>query len=450
MSDSIDPITLLRETIISGKLDSVKLIQDKRELLFEKFEGGLKLPLDHPTAWKSSQPNQYLTLGQIWLYMCNLHLSNLDYMKRNREVGTTMVTMNDREPVKLYFSGQAQSADNIDEIARPSTVLKKSYLKSGKQVQSSAQVQEQMLKRREVKQEEKREKRDKKCIDFINECERKLSGKTNCLQAQGKSFLQVLQLGYTLTGRAEKAKEVQERIKQRMEQIASQNARYSSLSGANRALLGVSQIVDVDVGLLHSNKNQKRRSLLEEIQRMPKAQDPRTMEPYQRGPVRPIIIVPASFSPGSISLTYAKSFLQNGEYDLKQAAVSVTAPVIISRKINDETQEFEIHDSVTTFTDTQWKRIVAVFVNGQEWQFKDWADKLGGAKRYVELFLRVRGYFLHFADQAPPEQIGKWNIKLLPLQRNKRHQDVTVYNELWSDLEAFLHREKFKAPDLSF
>lgn len=52
MSDTIDPITLLKETVTSGKLDSVKLNQ--RELMFEKFEGGLKLPLDHPTAWKSS------------------------------------------------------------------------------------------------------------------------------------------------------------------------------------------------------------------------------------------------------------------------------------------------------------------------------------------------------------------------------------------------------------
>lgn len=75
-------------------------------------------------------------------------------------------------------------------------------------MQSSAQVQEQMLKRRENKAEDKRERKEKKCIELLGECERKLQGKTNCLQAQGKSFLQVLQLGYTLTGRVEKAKEV--------------------------------------------------------------------------------------------------------------------------------------------------------------------------------------------------------------------------------------------------
>lgn len=65
-----------------------------------------------------------------------------------------------------------------------------------------------MLKRREVKAEDKRERKERKVADFLAEHERKIAGKTNCLQAQGRSFLQVLQLGYTLTGRPDKAKEV--------------------------------------------------------------------------------------------------------------------------------------------------------------------------------------------------------------------------------------------------
>lgn len=121
------------------------------------------------------------------------------------------------------------------------------------------------------------------------------------------------------------------------------------------------------------------------------------------------------------------------------------APVLIERKFGseDEPVTFEVHESVATFTDEQWRRVVAVFVSGHEWQFKDWQEKLGGPRRYVELFLRVRGYLLHFQDQAPMETTTKWNIKVLTLQRNKRHQDVTVYNTLWADLEAFLKKERF-------
>lgn len=67
----------------------------------------------------------------------------------------------------------------------------------------------------------------------------------------------------------------------------------------------------------------------------------------------------------------------------------------------------------------------------------------GSVTKYVELFLRVRGYYLHFQDNAAPEQVNKWNVKVLTLQRNKRHQDRTIYNELWADFESFLKREKF-------
>lgn len=45
----------------------------------------------------------------------------------------------------------------------------------------------------------------------------------------------------------------------------------------------------------------------------------------------------------------------------------------------------------------------------------------GSTSKYVELFLRVRGYYLHFQDIAVPEQVTKWNVKVLTLQRNKRH-----------------------------
>ena len=161
-------------------------------------------------------------------------------------------------------------------------------------------------------------------------------------------------------------------------------------------------------------------------------------------------MVPASLQPGSGNLAVgnAKSFLQDGQY--KPAADGVSSSAVFERKINGESVQFEVVNSVLGFSDSQWKRVVAVFVNGQEWQFKDWLEKIGNQKKYVELFLRVRGYYLHFQDLAGtlPDIVTKWNIKLLALQRNKRHQDVTVFTELWTDLEAFLKKERY--PGLNF
>jgi parafibromin len=72
---------------------------------------------------------------------------------------------------------------------------------------------------------------------------------------------------------------------------------------------------------------------------------------------------------------------------------------------------------------------------------------MGGTKKYVDLFMRVRGYFVHFQDINVPDIVTKWNIKVLTLQRNKRHQDRTTYNELWTDFESFLKKERYKGID---
>lgn len=160
---------------------------------------------------------------------------------------------------------------------------------------------------------------------------------------------------------------------------------------------------------------------------------------------KPIIIVPASYYQGNLCLGNALDFLQRGQYVPVQAQES-GGKMEVSHVLCGETVAFEVMDNVLSFDAKQWARVVAVFVNGHDWQFKDWPTK-----KMVELFLRFRGYFLHFQDQtALPEIIGKWNIKTLTLQRNKRHQDVTVMNEFWTDLEAFMRKERFQIPGSSF
>lgn len=92
------------------------------------------------------------------------------------------------------------------------------------------------------------------------------------------------------------------------------------------------------------------------------------------------------------------------------------------------------------FTETRWQRVVAVFINGHEWQFKDW--KCGNQKR--ELFARVRAYYLYYSGTKVPPTIEQWNVFKLELPRYKRHQDINVCTQFWGDFEQFLKREKFK------
>ncbi len=64
------------------------------------------------------------------------------------------------------------------------------------------------MRRRDIKAEEKKEQREKRVCDILVENEKKIAGKTTCLQSQGRSFLQVLQLAYKLTGHEDKSKEI--------------------------------------------------------------------------------------------------------------------------------------------------------------------------------------------------------------------------------------------------
>ena len=41
--------------------------------------------------------------------------------------------------------------------------------------------------------------------------------------------------------------------------------------------------------------------------------------------------------------------------------------VTISRRIGNKIVNFDVYDSVTNFTESRWMRVVAVFVNGQDW-----------------------------------------------------------------------------------
>ena len=146
---------------------------------------------------------------------------------------------------------------------------------------------------------------------------------------------------------------------------------------------------------------------------------------------------------GNHSLANVKSFLEDGNYQEEPDQSGTVQPILssqmvtISRRIGNKMVKFDVYDSVTNFTKSRWSRIVAVFVNGQDWQFKEW--KNNDTKR--ELFARVRGYYIHYANTPIPQVINSWNIKRLELQRHKRHHDMTQRNNFWTDLETFMERK---------
>lgn len=70
--------------------------------------------------------------------------------------------------------------------------------------------------------------------------------------------------------------------------------------------------------------------------------------------------------PGNVSLANIKSFLEDGVYseDPTDVGQPYSQMVQVKRRIGNKQVTFDVYDSVTTFTESRWSRIVAVFVNG--------------------------------------------------------------------------------------
>lgn len=158
---------------------------------------------------------------------------------------------------------------------------------------------------------------------------------------------------------------------------------------------------------VNMNKTQKKKSLLEEIQKMGSGG-------YAQG--KPIIIVPSHEYPGNINLKNVVSFLKDGKYvePSKVTFASNDEKYQNSRtfdfKICGEKVTFEVFDTVQGFTPKQWARVVCLFTVGEPFQLKDWPpseidQKLDDRKRQekiVNLFHRVKGFYLHYQDFQEP------------------------------------------------
>ena len=174
---------------------------------------------------------------------------------------------------------------------------------------------------------------------------------------------------------------------------------------------------------------------------------------------RPIIVVPASTYPGNLSLLNAVQFLRDGKFidqkDVKQTSEEkYENKKTFVRKIGNDNVTFEVYDSVYGFTKKEWRRVVCLFTCGELFQLKDWPPKDGDEDiniseqdrqmKLVNLFHRVKGFYFHYQDVLEPPIVKKWNVSRFIIQRNKRHQDINVHNQVCKELDAFLKKEKFK------
>jgi len=161
---------------------------------------------------------------------------------------------------------------------------------------------------------------------------------------------------------------------------------------------------------------------------------------------RPIIVVPGSVNPDALLTLYNVSeFLVQQTYVLP-TEVKSDKPIRDSKveiqhvRKNGQTSKFTVVDSVTKLTRDDWNNVIAVFVQGQEWQFKNWKWSTP-----AEIFSHVKGFYMYFDDEKIPNCVTSWNVALLPVNKYKRHLDNPAVMKFWNAIEAELMKKKWSA-----
>lgn len=145
----------------------------------------------------------------------------------------------------------------------------------------------------------------------------------------------------------------------------------------------------------------------------------------EKARVNPIIIVPSAVT-SVITALNAKEFLIDGVYtpvevkkqQLQQQGGSAAAAAARNNQViqrpasaTGRSQAYKIVDDPAKLSEEDWQRVVAVFVTGQQWQFKGWKYSSP-----VELFQHVLGLHLTIDDRVLDPTILTWNCKVLKVR----------------------------------
>ncbi|KAF6029375.1 CDC73 [Bugula neritina] len=123
----------------------------------------------------------------------------------------------------------------------------------------------------------------------------------------------------------------------------------------------------------------------------------------------------------------------------KYTVDSLTTIVHIFNNLPNTTEEVSNHIlcSRSAIKLAVLDRVVAVFVQGPAWQFKAWP-----LSNPVEIFTKMKGFYLQLKDMPPDPNIKKWDVKVLMLDRNRRHLDRAQLQNFWEVLDRFVIKHK--------
>lgn len=157
----------------------------------------------------------------------------------------------------------------------------------------------------------------------------------------------------------------------------------------------------------------------------------------------PIILMSPSAS-ALLNMSNIKEFLTNGKFNNTPGVISGSNDIVKiklrSNKFN-KSINFIVTNNIEKFNvkPEYWDRVVSIFTTGQEWQFKNYKYKEPNV-----LFQKYKGFYVGWEGERVPENVNKWNVEIIKLDRNGRFKDSQLSQHLWESLERWMGSMGYK------
>ncbi|KAF8392381.1 hypothetical protein HHK36_022723 [Tetracentron sinense] len=406
----MDPLSALRDFTVRGELDKIVRVGDEF-----RFGNDYAFPCSAETAYRSKQGNLY-TLETLIYYVKNTHIKHIEYIQNARTQKIPTVTLPDRKSLLEYLQGKISSNDAIEFVVPQNPRIPDSVPMDVEEYRPEDPGLIGIRVPADEEEDEKDRVRVLEKVDYvsmINDLERPLKDRESLLECRHRDFYSVL---VASTRREDERQRLESH--QRKDGLVAK----SRLMGADERGLGFWKDGE-ELGFDSTPK--------------PKMH----LKGSKIGEGVPIILVPSAFQT-LITIYNVKEFLEDGVFipaDVKVKQMKGPKPdcVTVQKKFSRDrvVAAYEVRDKPSALKAEDWDRVVAVFVLGKEWQFKDWPFK-----DHVEIFNKIIGFFMRFEDDSVESAkiVKQWNVKIISISKNKRHQDRAAALEVWDRLEEFV------------
>lgn len=150
----------------------------------------------------------------------------------------------------------------------------------------------------------------------------------------------------------------------------------------------------------------------------------------------PIIIIPNAPS-SLINMYNVKDWLEKSKFvppaEAKSNSTTKQSTVQVSHHFPGDPHPtiFQVIDTPSTLSSSDWKRVVGAIVLGNTWQFKGWKWSLP-----ADIFANIYGFYVQWDDVQSDNVVSQWNVKRINVSRSKRHLDSTAVLDFWHHLSS--------------